>query len=225
MAGGTGSRVGSLVPKQYRLVGGVPIIVRTAEALLNSDDIDQIIIVCAPGYREFLDYWFRGKLRKEIILYADGGATGQLSIFNGLKKAVNSEKAGEDSVAVVQDAVRPFISPQVVSESVVLALAHGGAVCSSPATETVVQLEGAVERVLNRDEIRFARAPQAFNLFKLYEAHLAEISIGFRDNTDSLALMSKYGLRPVFFEGPPHNIKITTEMDILFAEGFFKSGT
>lgn len=220
IAGGVGSRARSALPKQYSLAGGVPIAIRSCDALLESKSLNSVVIVCQENYESLFKEWLSNRVQGSKAKFARNGETGQLSIFSGLVRSLEDHRVSDESIVVILDAVRPFVRSEHVDEAVSHAIRFGAAVCSSPANETIVY-DDRNRTVLDRDKIKYARAPQAFNLKQLYTAHLMEMDAGRFGNIDSLSLMSSYGHGAFFFDGPPHNIKITTVADLKFAEGYF----
>ena len=130
------------------------------------------------------------------------------------------KRAGEpaDALVMIHDGVRPLVSIDDLSRNLEAARAHGGAVTTAPAVETiaVVDADGRIASLVPREDCRLARAPQTFRLGDLLAAHRAADEAGRDDVIDTVTLMRDAGFpAPVAVQGPPENIKITTPQDFL----------
>ena len=217
-AGGVGRRMhSSAVPKQFLELYGKPVIVRTLELFENHPEVDSVAVACVADWidrlRELVDRFGLRKVRQIV----PGGATGRLSIRAGL---LALERAGEpaDALVMIHDGVRPLVSIDDLSRNLEAARAHGGAVTTAPAVETiaVVDADGRIASLVPREDCRRARAPQTFRLGDLLAAHRAADEAGRDDVIDTVTLMRDAGFpAPVAVQGPPENIKITTPQDFL----------
>ena len=214
-AGGTGQRMNSVsIPKQFLKVHNKPIIVHTIEKFQKASCIDSIIVVSLSSY---IDEMY--KLKEEYGLskvhsIIPGGDTGQLSIYNGLIEAKKISKTDED-IVLIHDGVRPMIDETTILNNIDCVKKNGNAITISKAIETMVVVDdnGTVENVLNRNYCSMARAPQSFYLKDIYSAHVQALSNGISNFIDSAMLMKKYGAKLHTVLGRVNNIKITTPMD------------
>lgn len=212
-AGGTGSRMGpTSVPKQFLTVHGKPIIIHVIEKFSLHPDIDEIIISCKSDYIELLkNLLLKFSIRKNILI-VPGGKTGQESIFAAI--SVAHDKYPENSIVLVNDGVRPFISYNLISEHIKTTKKFGNAISVCPVTETLCTVRrGVLEKVLNRSLCFTAKAPQTFILKDLYEAHLWALNKGVNGITDSATLMHMRGVELRAVKSDSTNIKITTPVD------------
>lgn len=140
-AGGTGSRMGpTSVPKQFLTVHGKPIIIHVIEKFSLHPDIDEIIISCKSDYIELLkNLLLKFSIRKNILI-VPGGKTGQESIFAAI--SVAHDKYPENSIVLVNDGVRPFISYNLISEHIKTTKKFGNAISVCPVTETLCTVRG-----------------------------------------------------------------------------------
>lgn len=214
-AGGVGSRMNSKdKPKQFLMVHGKPIIVHTIEIFQNHPEIDGIVVVCVEGWIDYMkELAYRYRLEK-IAKVVQGGKTGQLSIYNGLKAAAEAYGT-DDNIVLIHDGVRPLISAETISNNIESVKEHGSAITTVPAQETVVVVndDENVSEIVVRSHARLARAPQSFYLKEILEAQEKAISEGFTDMTDSCTLMMHYNKKLVTIAGEKNNIKITTPED------------
>lgn len=214
-AGGVGSRMHSKDrPKQFLELYNKPIIIHTLEHFEVNPEIDAVVISCIEDWIPYLEkllYKFRIEKVKKIV---PGGATGQLSIYNGLraaKEVVGSEK----SIVLIHDGVRPLINPELLSANIESVKKNGSAITAGIVKETIVVIDDKmhIEQVPSRDKSRVAKAPQSFWLDEILEVHEKALAKGETDAIDSCTLMQKYGKELHMIDGPYENIKITTPDD------------
>lgn len=214
-AGGSGTRMNAKdKPKQFLMVHGKPIIVHTIELFENHPEIDGIIVVCIEGWISYMEEMkYRYRLDK-IGRIVPGGATGQLSINNGLSAA--AEVYGtEDTIVLIHDGVRPLINESIISNNIQCVKEYGSAVTCAPAKETVVLVdtENSVDEVVPRNRSLIAKAPQSFYLKEILETQEQALAEGHDNMIDSCTLMRHYGKKLYVVEGNYENIKITTPED------------
>ena len=215
-AGGVGSRMNSKEkPKQFLEMYNKPIIIHTIEYFENHPMIDAIAVVCVEDwipYFEKLLFKFRIEKVKKIV---PGGATKQLSIYNGLNAA--KEIAGDEkSVVLIHDGVRPLINEQIITDNIESVKKNGSAITTAVVKETILVVnEGTstIDYVPSRKNSRVARAPQSFWLDEILEAHNKALADGIKDCIDSCTMMQQYGHDLFLVDGPGENIKITTPED------------
>ena len=215
-AGGTGQRMNSRTkPKQFLELNGKPILIHTLEHFDDHPEIDGIVVVCLKDWIPYLkDLSDRFRLRK-LRWIAEGGATGQESIRNGLSLLENDESVPNDSIVLIHDGVRPLINEDVISRNIESARQFGNAITVTPATETIIQVREnrEVSNILDRSVCLLARAPQTFVLSDIAAAHRRAENDNYTEAIDSATLMTHYGATLHVVEGPVENIKITTPAD------------
>ncbi len=213
-AGGTGQRMNMKTrPKQFLEFHGKPILVYTLEQFQQHEGIDGIVIASLAGYIDYCWQLVHKYDLTKVAAIVPGGENGQMSIFNGLKKA--GELYDPDSAVLIHDGVRPLIDQETISRCIDCVNAHGSAVTVTPATETIVMRGESEEigEIIERSHCQMARAPQCFVLKDILEAHhkaQLERKLSF---IDSACLMRYYGHKLYSVEGKPENIKITTPSD------------
>ena len=215
LAGGVGSRMHSKdVPKQFLEIHNKPIIIHTLEYFERNDEIDAVVISCVGDWIPHLEkllYQYRIEKVKRIV---KGGATGQLSIYNGLT-AAKEVAAGRKAIVLIHDGVRPLINEQLLSDNIESVKRYGSAITSAVVKETIVVIDedGMVEQVPSRAKSRVAKAPQSFWLDDILAVHEKALSEGNDNSIDSCTLMQSYGYKLHMVDGPYENIKITTPDD------------
>lgn len=211
VAGGKGLRMGGDIPKQFQLVGGVPVLMRTLMRLHEAEPLAQLILVLPASQQ---NYW------KELCqqfdfalpcLLANGGETRFHSVKNGLDLI----PANEQGVVAVHDGVRPFVSVQVVQQCMEKAQHLSAVVPVIPVVETVRHLceEGSV--TVPRDEYKLVQTPQTFVISLLKQAYAQPYVDAF---TDDASVVEAMGQKVHLIEGNRENIKITTPFDKIIGE-------
>ena len=208
VAGGSGSRMKSDVPKQFLLLNGKPILQRTIEQFL-ADSLPkiQIILVLPANDRPV---WER--LCTEHNFYPPvqtvmGGATRFQSVRNGLGVIQATE-----GLVAVHDGVRPFVSPEIIQNSFETAARMGSAVACVPVKDSVrvVDADGS-NRAVDRNQYRLVQTPQTFQLSAFRRAFQSPEQSFF---TDCASVMDHAGFGISLIEGSYENIKITTPDDL-----------
>ena len=213
-AAGSGRRIGSAIRKQFLKLRGKPLLVYTLEAFERCPDIDDIILVIPREDKEFslkgiAEKYGISKLRRAVA----GGDERQESVYNGLMTL-----GCDTSIAVIHDAVRPFIGSEDISGAISLCEECGAVVTAVPVSDTVKVSDGeTVERTLDRGRLWLAQTPQVFRkdwIRKAYrEAEEQQISA-----TDDAFLVEQLGHPIKIVQGEEQNIKITSAMDLFIAE-------
>ena len=214
-AGGTGTRMNTKSkPKQFLEMHGKPVLIYTLEIFQNHPLIDHIILVCLESWMDYAAGLIRKFSITKVTKIVPGGATGQESIFHGIKEA--ETLYGDDHIVLIHDGVRPLINEETITNCIRTAKLHGNAITVSPAIETIfLKNEGddCVGKIFERSRCEMAKAPQYFILGDIYKAHLKAIEEGNCDFIDSASLMQHYGMQLYTVDGPSENIKITTPSD------------
>ena len=236
VAGGKGLRMGSDIPKQFLLIGGKPVLMRTLERFRAYSSALQIILVLPEAQQ---DYW--RKLCEEYhfdVEYnlANGGQTRFHSVQNGL--ALVPDDA--EGVVGVHDGVRPFPSIEVIRNCYETARTAKAVIPVIPVVETVRHLEGDKSVTVPRGDYRLVQTPQTFDIQLLKAAYKraqnqVNLSSAEREQarpevkaanrqpyndgfTDDASVVESYGHAITLVEGNRENIKITTPYDLKIAE-------
>ena len=214
-AGGTGTRMGAGLPKQFLQINGKPILIHTLDNFQNSPSIDKIYIACKGEYIEQTEKEIEKYQITKVKGIVAGGATSQDSIFNVLSKA--REDNDDESVVLIHDGVRPFLTEDVIKANIESVKNNGSAITCTPCYETVILSENGekIEQVPSRDIAYTAQAPQSFHLGDILNAHLTirETNPGYIDIVDSCSPLRKLGKDIYIVKGNRGNIKVTTPED------------
>jgi 2-C-methyl-D-erythritol 4-phosphate cytidylyltransferase len=217
VAGGSGSRMASVVPKQFLLLNGLPVLMHTMMAFYNSNSKPQLILVLPGNYH---DYWTQlCKTHNFIIEHQliSGGETRFHSVKNGLDLIDDDE-----AVIAVQDAVRPLTSREIIDSSYQHAALTGNAVVAVKSRDSIRQLKNETSVALTRDEIYLVQTPQTFQSAQLKKAYHQAFDAKF---TDDASVVEAMGIKIDLIEGDYQNIKITFPEDIAIAQLLMKSNS
>ena len=215
VAGGTGQRMGSDIPKQYMELDGKPIIIRTLEKFFCFDPHIKVVLVLAAGH---LGYWESISLSHEFgsrVEVVPGGETRYESVKSGLNFM------GDDLIVGIHDAVRPLVSIETLERCYAAAGKEDSGIPVLEMDETVrrVELNGHSTH-LNRTELRKVQTPQVFKSKMIKEAYRKPFDLAFTD--DASVFESLYG-KVTLVEGNRENIKITTPTDLHMALALIQS--
>ena len=219
-AAGQGRRVGGGRAKQFLELGGVPVIVHTLRRFEECAGIGEIIVVLpAADVAGFLALAARFRLQRKLARVVAGGASRAESVWRGLQTV----RAAATDIIAVHDGVRPFVTPDEISRTLVAAERSGAAILAAPAIDTIKEVaDGQVRRTLARATLRHALTPQCFRFALLREAYERAVALD-EDVTDDSALVERLGVSISVVDGDPRNIKITRPEDLALAEILLKS--
>lgn len=211
-AGGTGSRMKSTTPKQFMLINDKPILVHTLSVFQSSQDIDSILVVCLKDYINTVKDYIKKYNLNKIIGVIPGGKTAFESQKIGISYLKNISSDGD--IVFIHDGVRPLINCKLIKDCLGSVKQFGTAITISPAAETIAILNEKTEIVdtMPRQNCMLARAPQAFYLSDIYNAHLRAAKDN-KEYIDSASMMLDQGHKLNVVEGPTENIKITTQYE------------
>ena len=215
-AGGIGSRAHQDLPKQFLTVENKPILIYTLEAFQQHPSIDEIYVSCLDGWSAVLEAYAKQFNITKLKRIVTGGATGQESIYNGLKAIKEDNEETKDIVVIIHDGNRPMLPQDVITDNLVKQKLFGSAVTVIPTTEVVfVSKDGEESNVaLNREELWRTQTPHSYRFDELWTVHNQAIEDGVINMAASCLLMQKYGYTTYFSKGSEKNIKITTVEDI-----------
>jgi 2-C-methyl-D-erythritol 4-phosphate cytidylyltransferase len=218
-AGGSGKRMQSRLSKQYLPIDGKPLLTYTLEIFERSPDIQEVVLAAPeediPWIRETIIAPLGLSKVRRIL---PGGAQRQDSVRNGLAGVPDSV-----DIVLIHDAVRPFVSLQVISMAVLEAERHGAVAVGMPMKDTIKKVDpnGWILETLDRQVLWMTQTPQAFQRPIIQEAYRRAEKDRFY-GTDDASLVERMG-RPVkMIPASYENIKITTPEDLLLAEFLFK---
>lgn len=218
VAGGSGTRMLSAVPKQFLLLNGLPVLMHTLRAFHNCEAKPGLILVL---HADFHDRWkqlcteHNFNISHQLI---NGGETR----FHSVKNGIDSLPGDDNAIIAIHDAVRPLVTPQIIDGSYHYAAAHGNAIAAVKSRDSVRQLQGDSSVNLPREQVYLVQTPQTFQLFPLKKAYEQAYDNGF---TDDASVVERSGVSIHLIEGSSQNIKITFPEDLAIAELIMTKGS
>lgn len=211
VAGGSGTRMGKPLPKQYLEIGGRPILMHTLSRFHQySTDLELILVIPETDFSLWkeLCHQFQFQIPHRLV-------KGGNSRFHSVKNGLNAINEHEGMVAI-HDGVRPFVTREMIGRGFDEAKASGSAVATIPLKDSIRKTgaDGS-SRFQKREEFRLVQTPQIFELGKIKKAFDVEEQSHF---TDDATVYEYQGWAVKLFDGDVSNIKITTPEDIDFAE-------
>jgi 2-C-methyl-D-erythritol 4-phosphate cytidylyltransferase/2-C-methyl-D-erythritol 2,4-cyclodiphosphate synthase len=219
VAAGRGERAGGSVdgPKQYRVIGGKPVIVHTLEAFLSWPPCGPIVVAIHPD-----DHFLFAAATENVasdgrIKTVDGGKTRQQSVLNGLAALARTDITH----VMIQDAVRPFVSHKLFER--IADRLEAGDLAVLPANAVADTLKrgadnGLVAETVPRAQLFAAQTPQSFDFNFIHDAHQRAAAAGIADLTDDAAIAEWAGAAVRLVEGDRENVKLTLKIDIELAD-------
>lgn len=209
VAGGSGSRMNTNIPKQFLLLNGKPVLYYTINTFLQAYDDLSIILVLPEEHvaagQEIIDAFFDYS-RIQITI---GGRTRFHSVQNGL------QLIHEESIVFVHDAVRCLVSIDLIRRCYDAAIANGSAIPVIDSKDSVRLITGDGNQALERDTVKQVQTPQTFHSKILIPAY----QIDYKDKfTDEAAVVEAFGLKVKLVKGEENNFKITRPVDLVIAE-------
>ena len=225
IAGGSGSRMGLDIPKQFVNVYDKPVLFYTLEGFQKHPQIDAIELVCIDGWQDVVWAFAKRYGVDKLKWVVTGGSTGQESIRNGVFHLETVAKP--EDIVVVHDGIRPLVDETVLTDVIVKCKQYGNAVTSLPYTEQIVVADDEISttKYIPRETLRRVSTPQAyrFDLLdeKYHEAFEREIGIYGSHYTNTM--MVELGVRLYFAAGSDKNIKLTTKDDLELFKAYLRS--
>lgn len=212
VAGGSGTRMGGTIPKQFAIVGGEPILVRTINNFAHAFPTAKIIVVLPVAQT---DFWRNLSARFKVARHStvEGGA----ERFHSVKNGIGALSDAVDLIAI-QDGVRPFASVEMIRRTAECAAENGTAIPAVKPVDSFRAITGSngegESEIIDRSTLRIIQTPQIFRADLLRAAYDVDYDPAFTDDA-SVAERAGYGI--TLCEGERSNIKITTREDMIYA--------
>ena len=224
LAGGTGKRMGDVkLPKQFLEICNVPIIILTIKKILSSKLFDFIYIVIHKDWFEYLDeLLINANIDKTYIKFIAGGKERIDSIENALDDLQNINCQDND-IVVFLDAVRPFITDEILKNAVEKTIIHGATVAITPVKDTMIISENGIATSMpNRNHLYHGQAPDSFKFKTIYDALKSLTKDERKLITGTAQICQNKGIPVYTYSGDEKNIKITTIMDLFVAKAIYE---
>ncbi|NER84762.1 MAG: 2-C-methyl-D-erythritol 4-phosphate cytidylyltransferase [Leptolyngbya sp. SIO1D8] len=213
VAGGTGRRMKSELPKQLLEICGSPVLMHTIKAFHDySDQLRIILVLPADDFDTWKNLCDQHQFHIPHQLQS-GGKTRFQSVKKGL------EKSPEQGFVAIHDGVRPLIDKEIIAASFNLAQIHQSAIAAVRLKESIRITDKDSTTAMDRSRFRLIQTPQTFDITLIKQAYLIN-----EDNTltDDASVAERAGHKISLFEGSYENIKITTPEDLIIAECLMK---
>lgn len=215
-AAGNSTRYGTGNSKQFLLLEGVPVLIKSVQAFEQIDEVKEIIITARKQDFDVIESFLQQYNIKKVKSVVEGGATRQDSIAAAVKKV-----SEETEIIAVHDGARPLVSKETIIGVIEKAVEKGAAACAVPVKDTIkiIDSSGKIVTTPDRASLRAVQTPQVFD-FALYKEAIDKAVSESKQYTDDCQLIESMG-HPVYLtDGDYENIKITTPDDLLVAEKF-----
>ena len=215
VAGGSGNRMGGAIPKQFALVDGEPILVKTINNFAKAFPAAKIVVVLPAAQMEF---WKNYSARFTVAHHTtvEGGE----QRFHSVKNGIESITECVDIIAV-QDGVRPFASIEMIRRAAQCAIKNGSAIPVVDAVDSFREVTESGSRICDRSKLRVVQTPQFFEASLLRAAYDTQFDASFTDDASVVEQTTAH--RVTLCEGERRNIKITTPDDMVIAEAIAHS--
>ncbi|MDF2447564.1 MAG: ispD [Bacteroidota bacterium] len=210
VAGGTGTRMQSSIPKQFIEVKGKPVLIHTIEKFFEFDEFINVIVCVHKDFLNEAHFMLSEFFPDKSIQIVQGGETRFHSVKNGLEKITN-----KNDVVGIHDAARPFVSVDTIRRCFETASLKGNAIPVSAVNESLRMVSNGINKAVSRDAYKIVQTPQCFLVGTIKEAFSQPYSPFFTDDATVLEGLDE----PInLVEGNAENIKITNPTDLKYAE-------
>lgn len=224
LGGGKGVRFMAAVPKQFVNLGGKPIIQHTFEAFYFHPEIDVICITLPKEKVGSISAKYQAEYPDKKLIVVEGGESRQESTANALTAL--SGLLSEDDIVLIHDAVRPFISPRIITDNIKYAQKYGAVDTVIPAEDTIVESEDQEQifQIPPRKRFYAGQTPQSFRYGLISRVYAQTSRDEMKAVTDDASLVLKSGHPVYLVPGEKQNFKITTPWDLSLAEALLTIG-
>jgi 2-C-methyl-D-erythritol 4-phosphate cytidylyltransferase len=213
VAGGSGRRFGSEIPKQFLPLLDRPMLLHTLQVFQGTDTIDAICVVIPGDYRKTVEQWTKTRSLGKVQWIVEGGTERQDSVRMGFNAIP------ECDIVLVHDGARPLVSSELIERVITTAEKMGASVPGLPVQETLKRVAegGHVLTTVDRSQFAVIQTPQGFRYPILAEAIREAATDGFY-GTDEAMLIERMGFPVCVVDGSRDNIKVTTSQDFEMAK-------
>lgn len=229
LAGGSGKRMGSDIPKQYLPVDGYPVLYYSLKAFENCPLVDEIVLVAGKGETDYcMENMVKPWSIRKVSRVVEGGKERYHSVYEGLKALTAAE------YVLIHDGARPLITDRIIQASVEAVHKFGACVAAMPVKDTikVADVEGFAVKTPDRSVLWLMQTPQSFSYSLIRKAYDMLVQLEAKGGEawerlhitdDAMVAETFLKTRVKLISGDYSNIKITTPEDLIVAETLLKS--
>lgn len=219
LASGTGERFGENIPKQFYEFNGKTLLEHSIDAFEKNLNIDEIILVTNPKFRDLTENIIEKNDYKKIVKLLNGGKTRVESSYIG------TSAADLNSNVLIHDAVRAFVTQKIIDDNINALKKYSAVGTAIDTVDTIIQINenGVIVNIPRRSSLKRVQTPQSFRVELIQKAHKLALNDSDFQFTDDCGLILKYNLAPIYVvDGDEINLKITQKSDIDVIKNLFK---
>lgn len=224
LAGGVGTRVGLDIPKQLLKIAGHTILEHTIAALDRHADVEQILVMMAPGHLDAVHAIVRDGGYTKVTQVLEGADT-----RNGTTMRALDALDGDDTKVLFHDAVRPLVSPRIISECFAALEDYDAVDVAIPSADTIIEVDehNVIRDIPPRAHLRRGQTPQAFRAGVIRSAYAkADLDPDFQATDDCTVVLRYSPDVPIWVvAGEERNMKVTEPIDVYIADKLFQLST
>ena len=214
MMGGSGTRFGADVPKQYVLINDKPVFSYILKGYDDLDPVDRIIVVSHKNFIEYVNETAQQEDIKKLYKVVEGGDTRSESVKNGLIAA--NKFSNDDDVIMIHDATHPYVDEQGVKDIIKAVREYGGATLAQFNYDTVYRMDD--DHILTNIEPRFnivaGASPEAFSFKRIYDIYMNSPKEELEQMTSAGAIALAHDIKMKVIRANVLNLKITYKDDM-----------
>lgn len=212
MMGGSGTRLGSNIPKQYLKINNIPIFAYILNKYQKLKEIDKIVIISNSDYIDLVKAWVNILKIDKVSAICQGGKNRSESVLNGLEAA---KKIDENSIILIHDATHPYVDDEGVKKVIDAINKYGAATLVQGNYDTVYEIENdTIKKVLERKNVVSGASPEGFKFKQIYDIYINATEKELVKMTSAGAIAISNGLEMKTIETDLLNLKITFRRDI-----------
>ncbi len=215
MMGGSGTRFGADIPKQYVKVEGKPIFSYILKGYDDCDFIDAIVVVTHKDWADYVQIWKDNMNVTKLKVVTNGGSTRSESVKNGL--LAMEDFASEKDIILIHDATHPYVDVQGTKDVIQGVKKYGGATLGQCQYDTVYQMDeesNILEKVVPREKIVSGASPEAFFFKDIHDIYTSASQSELEEMTSAGAIALAYGIKMQVVPSNVLNLKITYKNDM-----------
>lgn len=221
LASGTGERFGENVPKQFYQFEGKTLLEHAIDAFEKNKNIDEIILVTNPKFRDLAENILNKNDYKKITKVLNGGKTRVESSYIG------TSEAPEEANVLIHDAVRAFVTQKIIDDNIEALKKHEAVGTAIESIDTIIQVDenNVITAIPPRKLLKRVQTPQSFRANLIKKAHELALKDENASFTDDCGLILRYNLAPIHIvDGDEINLKITQKNDLKIIENLLDRG-